>query len=378
MLEELIELNADEWNTFIARRLGMDVNRLREVVVQKEEMDNNSNEMRVDGDVQSLRSAVLNARKKYISSLNNDRIAELRKKLDTTSKENTEMPELDEGPPPESEDGPDSHIPSHRPDDFSVHVNNDIIEVNGAVFVGKIITHIDFVNVDFTGSMFSACVFFKCTFDGCVMNDTTFSNCTINQCSMIGQHLLDTSFFRCVFMDTSLNGAIVNDSIIVDTAYMDCQLQGATFDRARINTCAFSRSDFSRSRFTKANIKQCSFSECSLTDTDFQYSHLFDDVFVKCDVLGIELNMCHYTAIASVGMINADNTADMFVPEDVDVSIAEYIGSVEVITGGDDDMRTMTDKGYDDSDVDDDETELDGLGPGELDYGDDDEDDEDD
>lgn len=271
IFKNLLELNADEWNTMVSAQLGIPVEILKNTFNMRQTLSMTEDKVK----------------------LNVDQL-----KLDSLAKESSREYETKVKWASEDVDEKNKYVP---PQDRFVNktTNESSYEVTAFACIGKVIVGVDFSQCGLEKSLFNGCTFFNCIFDNASFDSSTFLNCTFNVCDMSNLNCTRVQFSRCRFIDSTFDRAIVDYSIFTDCMIIACQfinasLMYANFSYTGLNECSFAQSTLRDSTFCVSSIIST-----NLSDASFRNSKLLDVALLRCDCTGTDFLGVQYNSISA-------------------------------------------------------------------------------
>lgn len=275
IIQNLIELNADEWNQLIADKMEIDVSILTDQLSLRQTLSMTEDKINVSMD----KVRIGNIARKTVSEY-----------LNGTKWASEDDSESEKYIPPD-----DRYIKNTNDEEYS----GDEIIIESLACYGKVIAGIDFTGSVLDGSFFSGCVFFNCIFSNTGLNNSKFINCIFNLCDFSGTGMDNVHINRSRFIDCVLDRASIDYSYISDTIMIACQFIGVTAMYSHITY-----SGINECILKGINLKGCEFITSSVISSDFsdsifKSSSILDSVFMRCDFTGADFSNTSYNLITS-------------------------------------------------------------------------------
>lgn len=269
LINDLINMNADTWNSVLASELGVSVDVLRMSVSKKEMLVRSEDRFHMN----IIKS-------KYKSGNLGDTIDPCDDNDLTQSKLSKYVIRLRSG------DGtPDCGF------------GNNVIEAFSCT--GKIIVGMDFTESDLSNSYFCDCIFYNCDFASCNLESAVFNTCIVNSCMFHRSNMIGVTIIRSTMIDTAFSETDFTTSNWFDSAVIGSHALHSTFYEARLTGTAIIDSVFNYSIFRGAGFILVSFTMSEFRDCDFGDVGVFDSMFADVDLVGSIFSNSFMTCITS-------------------------------------------------------------------------------
>lgn len=275
LLEDLINLNADEWNLKLAMELGVSVEFLRASFITRDKISLTEDKIKLD-----------------VYKIKIKDFGEIQDKVDASNIE--ELKEAD------SEEEAREII--HRPtklDKFTLRVVSSKPVIESISATGKIIIGMDFSNAQLSDSFFCHCVFYNCDFTGADLGEGVFQTCVMNSCCFLRSDFRNAVITRGLILDCNFDNVTFDGSTISETAVIASQFNFGSFLQTNFLNSGFSECDLHSSNWSDGTIITASFTNCNINDSKFRRTRLCDIILIKVKLLGCDFDTAMLTSITS-------------------------------------------------------------------------------
>lgn len=264
LFRDLVQMNADLWNTSIAKELNMSVEELKYAFIMRDKLIVTEDRVKLD-----------------IYKLEIERNGNLQKEIDDENFKKYESLET-----------PNKSKILHEPtklDKYTVRVNNNKTIIDSIACTGKIIVGMDFSKAQLEDSYFCHCIFFNCDFREANLSENTFQSCVFNSCSFIKTDFMNGIISKGLFIDCNMDNSTFDCAIITDSPFIACQLNFCSFMQATMVNSGFTDCDLMHGQFTDSKHVSVSWTQCNFTDSKFKRCRLTDLIMVKVNLTGCDL-----------------------------------------------------------------------------------------
>lgn len=274
LINDLINMNADTWNSVLASELGISVDALRMSVSKKEMLVRSEDRFHMN----IIKS-------KYKSGVN----------IDSGDGDELTQSKLSK------------YVIRLRACDYTTTdsgFGDNVIEAFSCT--GKIIVGMDFTGSDLSNSYFCDCIFYNCDFESCNLESSVFNTCIVNSCMFHKSNMSGVTVIRSTLIDTALSETDLSTSNWFDSAVIGSHALHSRFYEARLTGTAIVDSVFNYSVFRGAGFILTSFTMSEFRDCDFRDVGMFDSMFADIDLLGSVFGAAFMTCITST-KLRTDN-----------------------------------------------------------------------
>ena len=269
LFNDLVNDTADEWNTKMAKDVGLDVEYLKASTIVKENLSNNEDRIHLTLSKESINTL-------YKKQIEKDK----------------------------SVDGPlslkdDDMYKGYALNKYVVRVNDSMHYIDSIACTGKIIVGMDFSKADLSNSYFCECVFFNCRFTHAQIQTTGWVGCVFNDCDVESADFTGSVFTRCRFMESCLDRASFAYTTITDTVFLADQMMDSDFFQAKVINSGFNDCHGDESSFKDVAFISTSFSLCEFRNSWFNNASLMDVVLTHSDLTGSSFDNVSATCVTA-------------------------------------------------------------------------------
>ena len=248
---DLVNLNADEWNTLLAYEFNYTLDQLKRITT--------TNSFCLIGEKLKLDTS-----KDTINNLFNERLV----------------------------DGEPTPLNS-----FTVKIKQSDIESQSISLTGKIIVGVDFSHNDLSFGYFCDCIFYNCTFDNANLEFSTFSSTTFNGCSLKNTNLVSSTFGRTKIFDSEFDGSTFEYSVFTDSPMVGSSFVRVNISQSKLIYSGSIESDFSDSNFMRSDVIDSAFINTNLSRCNFSSSNIMGCIYNDCNLLGSNFENAYLSKI---------------------------------------------------------------------------------
>jgi len=257
IFDDLLNLNADEWNNLLSKELNISINHLKELIISRE-LKLNKNKVKVEINQSKIREA----------SAKNDDYDELLNKVAKLNK-------------------------------YVIKLSDNEEIITSLSCTGKIIVGMDFSNSRLEDSYFCHCNFYNCKFTNSNMGDSIINSCTFNNCDLRKSDFTSSAIARSKFIECNLKNVTFDYNILTDSAFVVCDFSNSSFIQSKILYTGFSDCLGIKTDWKDVDFTQISFTKIDLSNSNFKRSKLYDSILVKVNLLGCDFDSFVATAITA-------------------------------------------------------------------------------
>jgi uncharacterized protein YjbI with pentapeptide repeats len=291
LLDDLINLNADEWNTKLAAELNMNIIDFKNSFLIRDKLTNISEDR--------IKLEVYKIQIKDFGDIQQGR-------------DESNIQKIETGAVDENETGDDILYSPTTLSKFTVRENDGKKIVESISCTGKIIVGMDFSNAELDMSYFCHCIFYNCSFNEASLAETTFQSCIFNSCPFGKTDLTDSVISRTVFIDCNMDNACLNCAILTDSPIIACQINFGTFVQAIFINSGFIDCDAIQADFTDTKFSSVSMVKVNFKDSIFKRARLIDILMTRCDLVGCDLTQVMVTALTASSCKYEDKYIELF------------------------------------------------------------------
>lgn len=269
ILDDLVNLNADEWNILLSEEMNISVNILKKLSLAREFISDDKSKIIIYKDT----FKEIFKQTQYEKTLLND-------VMDT----------------------------SNILDKYVVMMSDEEQVINSISCSGKIIVGLDFTKAHLEDSYFSNCVFYNCNFTDTNFGSSVFNSCTMNHCNNQNADFGVSTLSRNKFISCNFKSAGLEYSVFTDNAFLSCDLSQTSFRQSKILYTGFNECNIKGTDF-----REVDFVQLSSVDSDFKYSDFRKAKMVDSILLRTNLSKCNLdTFSASAITHNQCNIDDKY------------------------------------------------------------------
>ena len=297
IFDDLMNLNADEWNQSIAFQIGMPLGKLKTLIAHQELMLDvgslrlqiNKNDITKSGKEQLAREKTL--KKQYKKLFKDDY-----KEAITTLK------------------------------NYVVTIEDDDIIITSIACTGKIIVGIDFSNSQLENSYFNHCIFYNCNFTKCHMESSFITSCSFINCNLNDIDLIGATLARNSFLLSDMTRINYTYAVLSDNAFVNCDLSKSNFLQARILFSGFNECHLIHESFRDTELGQVTIINSNLYGSDFKNTDVLDSIFTRVDLLGCSFKDFTSNSLTLVNCKYDEQYKELFVRDNLtyNPSIVEW------------------------------------------------------
>lgn len=277
LFDDLVNLNADQWNMKLAKELSMSVIELKAQFILRDKITNIS-EDRIKLDI--YKTNIVESGNKQINTDNDSY-----KKLEDPSTPHTEREDI-----------------LHKPtllDRYSIRINEGNPIIDSISVTGKIIVGMDFSDAELDFSYFCHCVFYNCDFTNANLSEAVFQSCVFNSCCFVKADLSQATFSKPMMLDCNCD-----NSNLSATKFILASIISGQFNLSNLNSSFFADSGVVDCSFMNANLSSVEFvsssiTNCNLRDSNMKNAKITDMLCSRSDFRGCDLNHCTMTCFTS-------------------------------------------------------------------------------
>lgn len=259
LLNDLIYLNADQWNILLATELGMSVEKLKLCFLQRDDLLDTDPRVKI-----YLDKEIINQHYNNVKHEDDDNF-----KLIANQTEEDKIENISEF----------LQQPTSL-DRFSIRIHEGKKIAESISVTGKVIVGMDFSESDLSYSYFCHCIFYNCSFRKTHLLETTLKNCIFN---------------KCIFDESELS-----NSIITKTPFMDCSIKNANLDVSVFTDCHFINAKLNNTKMVQSIFIDSGFTACDLTNVDMLDSKLNCVAFSLSDIIDSNLRKSNWCDVILV------------------------------------------------------------------------------
>jgi len=275
VFNDLVNLNADEWNLLVSADLKMPISKIRSLITYRELMV----------DVGKIRLQI-NKNLVTQSGLEQIKIEE----------------ELSQQYEKIFKDSFDESVSTLK--NYTVKLENNKKLISSVACTGKIIIGLDFSNSELSGCYLTNCVLYNCNFSLSNMESSFITSCSFVDCSIDGVDFTGSTLSRNSFISCKFTKSNFTYSVLSDNVYCNCNLDGSNLLQARILFSGFRDCTMQNMLCRDADMGQIVVSNSILKGSDFKHSSIMDAIFTRVNLLecnldniitgALTLNSCQY------------------------------------------------------------------------------------
>jgi len=261
IFDDLMSMNADEWNQMTASRIGLSLSKIKILITHQELSEDlgtfrlqiNRNDITASGKEQIKKEK--NNKKAYNKLVKSD----YAKSISTLN-------------------------------NYVVSLKNDEVEVTSIAVTGKIIIGMDFSNSQLENSYFNHCIFYNCSFSKCNMESSFITSCKFINCNLNDVDFTIATIARNSFMSSSLTRVNYTYAVFSDNAYINCDLSKSTLLQTRILFTGFSGCHLMNLSLRDTELGQITIINSDMTCSEFKNCYVLDTIFNRVNLLGCQFN----------------------------------------------------------------------------------------
>lgn len=286
LLNDLINLNADAWNTKLAKELGVTVEVLRSITSKKDSITLSEDMIHLSVKNEDIKKTV-----KQISSGSN---------------------------------------PINK---YVIrYINNgETDKFIGMSCTGKVIIGIDFSESDMSNSYFCDCTFFNCSFSNTSLDSSVFNAVCFNNCALSNASLTCTTIIKSFFIDCSLPNTDFNSSAIIETMLLDCDMVNTDLSVVRLIGTGLINCNIKDASFKASELTTTSIVNTTINDSVFDNTGWFDSIVTSISLLGCSFFNAYGTCVSATLIHRASKSAYDFFKMS-----ANSLAETEMLLGDDD------------------------------------------
>lgn len=267
LFDDLINLNADEWNTKLAKELGMTLDELKFAFIMRDKIAITEDRVKLDVYKIQIQQSGSVQKDKDTENLDNYNNSDTQNQRDKILHKPTKL------------------------DRYTIRVNDSDTIIDSIACTGKIIVGMDFSKAELADSYFCHCIFYNCDFREANLTENTFQSCIFNSCSFLKADFMNSIVSKGLFIDCNLDNTTFDCSFITDTPFIASQLNFSSFMQATLLNSGFTDCDLMHSQLIDSKHVSCSWTQCNFTDAKFKRSRLTDLIIVKADMTGCDFDL---------------------------------------------------------------------------------------
>jgi uncharacterized protein YjbI with pentapeptide repeats len=259
---DLLDLNADEWNTILSKELNLPIKHIKEFITSRTiKMDEN----------------------KIKIELNKNKLKDIFKKTPPKKKKKTEQENI-----------LDKYV-------ISFSENDEIIA--SLACTGKIIIGLDFSKSQIEESYLCHCIFYNCKFNETNLGDSVINSCIFNNCDFTKADFTNTAMARNRLIECNLKNATFDYTVLSDNAIMFCDLSNSSFLQSKVLYTGFSDCNCEKTDWKDVDWVQNSLSNVNLSNSDFRRAKIVDSILLGVNLMNCDFNSFMTSAITCASCV---------------------------------------------------------------------------
>jgi uncharacterized protein YjbI with pentapeptide repeats len=252
--DDLLNLNADEWNTILSKELNLPIKHIKGFITSRT-IKKDENRTKIE--------------------LNKNKLKDVFKKIKSRKS------------PKKSDDNNQMSIMDKYVISFSE--NEEII--TSLACVGKIIVGLDFSNSLIEESYLCHCVFYNCKFNNSNLGDSVINSCIFNSCDFTKADFTSAAMARNQFIECELKATTFDYTVLSDNVIIGCNFSNSSFIQSKILYTGFSECNCEKTDWKDVDWIQNSLSSVILRNSDFRRAKIVDSI-----LLGVDLSNCDFNS----------------------------------------------------------------------------------
>jgi len=261
ILDDLVNLNADQWNTLLSEELDIPIGLLKELIMARELKNDHKTKINIYKDV----------------------FKEIQSNVDE-KQENAIIKDILEQ--------------STVLDKYVVKLSNDKEVISSLSCTGKIIVGLDLYNSYLEDSYFCNCIFYNCNLSGSNLSNSVLNSCTINNCDMENADFTASTISRTKFIESNLKSALLEYSVLSDDAIIGCNINESSFRQSHILYTGFHECKVKASDFKESEFVQLATVDSDFGYSDFKRAKMCDVVLMRSNFKNCNFDDFYVTAVS--------------------------------------------------------------------------------
>ena len=268
IFEDLLNLNADEWNTLLAKELNLSLNQIKELILSRE-LKLDEPKPKIDISKSKIKNHITKGSTEVIDS------AHLLNNYVITFEPNEEL-------------------------------------ITSIACTGKIIVGLDFSKAQLIDSYFCHCIFYNCKFsnanlNGAVLNFCTFNSCDFEKADFTSSTISRNRFIECNLKNTTFEYIVMSDCIVIAS-----KLNNSIFNQSKILYSGFNDCDARETQWKDVDVVQSSFTNVNMHSSNFKRAKIIDSILIRSIFLNCDFNMFVVSAITTADCTYDEKNAEFF------------------------------------------------------------------